>query len=90
MVGKHKTEETTDAGINVYDSGDGAAGDSRAQDHDLYHGGGCMNRHKKWSFIGFNYYQSAFVERFDFCGLIIYAAAGQCRTLFGYSWVVEQ
>lgn len=49
-----------------------------------------MNRHKKWSLLGFNYYQSAFVERFDFCGLIIYGMAGQCRTLFGYSWVVEE
>lgn len=35
---------TTDAdfSLTVYDSGDGAAGDSRAEDYDVHHGGGCM------------------------------------------------
>jgi len=45
---------------------------------------------RKFRFIGFNFYESAQIVKLDFCGLVIYMASGQCRTLFGYSWVEYQ
>ena len=49
-----------------------------------------MSKHTGWSALGLTYYKSLYVVRLDFFGCMIYARAGQCRTLLGISWVVEE
>jgi hypothetical protein len=48
-----------------------------------------MSHTKKSRFLGFKYYRSMQIEQLNFCGLVIFLRAGQCRSLFGFNRVVE-
>lgn len=49
-----------------------------------------MKKHTQWKLLGFDYYRSPYIATLYFFGVTVYARSGQCRTLFGYSWVVEE
>lgn len=49
-----------------------------------------MKQSKEWIGAGLHYYRSEYLERLTFLGAKVYEKSGQCRSLFGFDWVVSK